>query len=1595
MFKLPALASGVVSASIAISLVVLFLTRPKRIRLPVSGLSLSHNENDNPLHDPFDDAKPEEVIDGNCLDEDEFWNLVRRRKIAQNVVLAIGFALAAFQIIWICWDHSNRKDSVGILSFGVQVALLGYLAILSSVSTNTTDVPIHWSYVIHISTLSTIAFTVYLAAEIIPAEARLETVMNNSVLDLTVHYGVVASLGISAAIGIFIPRAPKVYLPPELVYQKSVLGAPATTPHDNVIHEPHASIISFLFFHYVTPIMMVACRTESLELKDLPILTARLRSPLIFSQMRRVLRIVRLPGWFHAKPGSGYELIYQILTVNKPMFLYQLAFSIVVAALYYVPAFFIKQFIHFLEITRSGDPSPEIDFRWGWVYCAVVSSQMWAFSTVKLQIPLRIQLNTMLFAKTLVRKNVVSTEPARLQGADDGTTGEGIPEPEFSSKAQVHTLMTTDVDRVSQFYIHFYALVDAPIELGIGTFLLYTLLGSSCFFGLLVAIILIPVNHYGSQFVVASQDRLMGSRDQRVALMNEILGAIRMIKFMALEKEFQEKVLRVRGSELKYQKHSYWIQVLFNAIYDTTPTVRRECFSRPLMTLASFFHFAVVRRQSLTPSIAFTALAIFNELRFALNALPETIVNLLQSVVSARRIESYMTSSEISNIQSIKETSLQSTIKLVSASISWPVPRPPSDHTLSAPSTPRTRFTIRGLTAEFPQGKLSLVCGKLGSGKSLLLSALLGEADILAGEVFAPRSPPDTLAYLNTESDMNASNWVVEGICAYVPQVTWLQNDSIQNNILFGLPLNESRYHTTLEVCALIPDLELIEDGDQAEIGERGVNLSGGQKARVSLARAIYSRASVLLLDDVLSAVDAYTAKHLFEHCLCGPLSRGRTIVLVSHHVQLILPAASYVVALDNGGVMFAGSQINFTDSPILNTVVSSSHGENLAQDANHLHTVDGQDHPSAEGTVSINAKIDPVPLDGQDLSALRPARKLIEDETRAVGRIKREIWTTYIAACGTYIYWASFLATFLGGALVPILTNGWLRYWSAQSDGSDDRSPLWFLSIYALINIGGIVMQTMRWYVLYDGSIRASTALYKRLLRAVIFASIRFHDTIHRGRVLNRFGKDFEEIDSKIADELGHTLVYALNTLAAVIAVTYVGGMMFAATVVLLAMFAYHAAKIYGQASRDLRRLDSVTRSPLYTIYGDTISGASVIRAFGASTLFLREMFHRVDTNISPYHASWSINRWIALQFSIVIDTAVTLAASKLTRLLAILLDNRISASFAGFAISVAVGITYDLFLLMRRFVGLEQSMVALERVEEYANLPSEGPEIVEPRPEDVWPENGHVQVKNLVIQYAPDLPKVLHGLSFEILAGSKIGVLGRTGSGKSTLALSFFRFVEATEGRIEIDGVDISQIGLADLRSRLTIIPQDPTILSGTIRSNLDPFGQYQDHEIFQALRRVHLLPSSNQPATEPSENLNMFQDLDASVSEGGENFSAGEKQLMCMARAILKRSKLLICDEATARFVDYVTDELISQTIREEFIDSTIITIAHRLRTVIDYDKVMVLDQGCIVEYDEPAKLLADEASKFHMLCKSSGPREFAHLKKTAEGAALKRK
>ncbi|KAJ7147015.1 multidrug resistance-associated ABC transporter, partial [Mycena epipterygia] len=1517
------------NASAVCSAVLFYLNRTTegKIQLPVHA---DRTDEIYPDGDPFDVITPEDLLDGYPLDETKFWARMRIRKI---FVSALLLSLVVVQGVSL-----GLGGDITLYTLHVCFALYALGVAASSVRRHTA--PQHSESVWHLVSLTIFPVALMGFTAILPLEDPPIIALEHSVLP-SLWYTALALYVLVFLTALTTPCGPALHYPPSAIYSEKTAQAITNKEKDNVSGVYGASPWSIMFFSYSTKVIMLGNTAASLEIGDLPILTADLRATFQYTSMKRGLRNLKLSiGSWRPKIGGGATLAYQLARVNQsglvPLFL----LSVVAGVCFYMPPFFLSQVLRYLE----NDPNRE-HTGWGWVWVMALFAsnvtmflgQLWSLSNATLQARIRAQLNTVLFAKTLVRKDIASSAASPSPSDAPPSDAPAREENEFSSKAQIMTLMTTDVDRVGKFTQHIFTAIDAPIELLVGTVFLYKLLGVSCFFGLGVAVLFLPLNHFAGSIVAGAQDKLMKSRDERVALMNEVLGGIRMLKFMAWERSFEARIMEIRARELKHQRLNYMIEALLSALWNMTPII---------VTLVSFYHFAVFRGQTLTPSIAFTSV-LFNELKFALNALPQMFISILQ----------YLNTAEVTAVPPIRKQSPDITFQ--SCTVTWPQDRSPSSAAPSAASTPRYKFVLVDLTLKFPPGELSLICGKLGSGKSLLLLALLGEADVLSGRMMCPRSPADSLASFEGVRSTK-ENWVIQGICAYVPQAAWLQNASIKNNILFNLPYDEERYNLTLEVCALVSDLEILEDGDESEIGERGVNLSGGQKARDS-------RASILLLDDVLSAVDAHTAHHLYHSCLKGELMQGRTVILVSHHVQLCVPGAGYVVALDNGRVQFQGARDQFQSSAVMAGLVQSTTAE--VQDMKEETAIAALDDKGNEGGKAV-AETSPI-----SKAEPKASRKFVEDEQRAVGRVAWSVWKAYILACGSGWYWALFVLVFVVAALAPLMENGWLSYWSR---GDDSNSPLFYLVIYTAVSL---IMTTVRFFVLYHGSIHASTVLYQKLLQAVLFAHIRFHDTVSRGRLLNRFGKDFEGLDSNLSDNFGRSTIHVMSVITTVCAISFVGGPPFVVAAFFIGIIYYQSGlngtrllpflnlfQVYGQAARDMRRLDS-TRSPLYSMYSETIAGVAILRAFGASSKFLRDMLRHVDTNANPGYWTWGINRWLSIR--------LTSLASGNTALLALLavLNKNISASLAGFALTFAntVSILRCEYALVVDWCALIlPTQVGLERIKEYSDLAQEPPEFIEPRPDPSWPRDGAIRCENLVIRYAPELPNVLHNLTFEVNPGEKIGILGRTGSGKSTLALSFFRFVEATEGRIVVDGLDIAQIGLTDLRNRLTIIPQDPTILSGTLRSTLDVFNEYQDADIFEALRRVHLIPSEDTPEeAADTVNANMFRNLDSSVSEGGENFSTGEKQLLCMARAILKRTKILVMDEVCLISVDYATDELIGNTIRHEFKASTILTIAHRLRTVIDYDKIMLLDQGRIAEFDRPSTLLANPASKFHAL------------------------
>ncbi|KAL7326011.1 hypothetical protein PS15p_208405 [Mucor circinelloides] len=1217
-------------------------------------------------------------------------------------------------------------------------------------------------------------------------------------------------------------------------------------------------------------------------------------------------------------------------------------------------------------------------------------------------------------------------------------------------------LMSTDSQRISDFTTSWFVIIESPIELFVGISFLYSLLGSSCLLGLSVMIITLPLNHYNSLMFAKTQEKLMEARDKRVSLMNEVLQGIRQIKFFAWESNWEKRVLEARDVEIKHLRTTFLSEVLFNFLWQGTPL---------LVTIVTFFTFTKIQGQELTAPIAFTAITVFTELRSALNSLPETFVDTLQALISVRRIESYLQEEEIAPPTTNLNPNCRVRIGFRNATVSWVdvpsddeddddeededdvnittavnssannslqiPPRSTSTYTFQsttpAPSTyeEADTFILHNLDAHFPNGKFSVICGATGSGKTLMMLSLLGETVLLEGESFCPRTAvSDTLETdVEIPANITRKDWILDHAVAYVSQTAWLRNASIRDNILFGLPYIEKRYKETLYACALDKDMEHLEDGDATEVGEKGITLSGGQRARVALARAVYSRARNVLMDDVLSAVDAHTARHLHDKCLVGPLMEGRTRILITHHVGLCIQEASYVVHLEHGRINLCGSpqelEAQGTLESILDDVVAPTDDEEPDTIEEEVQQLDPE-----------LAK--PADLKNPNANSNTAPKQLIKEETRNVGHIKTRLYKLYFNALGGSVYWVIVFAFIFGSRALDIAESWWIKKWVASNepsnmantimekahyffmqqqvtspktivdggvvaafrpaahsrgfglfstaDGSDQLDM--YLTIYILITMTNIVVGAGRFASLYYGTLRASKKLYQQLLQRVLRAPMRFFDTTPVGRILNRFSKDFEYIDSGVPNDLMYFLIQWLIIISAIMTVCTVLPA-FVIPMALVTFLNVVIGKRFSAASRELRRMDSVTRSPLFSHFGETLVGVATIRAYGVTRQFMNEMLRRVDENARPFYYVWIANRWVGVRFSF-LGAAVNFC----TGIFILLSLSYMDASLAGFCLSFVLSYTTQMTMAIKRYTRLEMSFNAVERVVEFMEIEQESPAITALRPPAHWPVEGKIDVKDLEVRYAPDLDPVLKGLTFTVNAKEKVGVVGRTGSGKSTLALSFFRFVEPTEGHILIDGIDICQIGTQDLRSNLTIIPQDPVLFSGTLRSNLDPFQEFDEESIMAALKRVELLPSDEdvdvpeQGDGHSREDLlltsNVFTDLESPVSEGGQNFSQGQRQLICLARALLKRSHIVLMDEATAS-VDFETDEAIQKTIASEFADCTILCIAHRLRTVIEYDKILVLDQGEIAEFASPLDLLNTPDSIFNKMCENSGEYE----------------
>uniref|UniRef100_A0A674E981 ABC-type glutathione-S-conjugate transporter n=1 Tax=Salmo trutta TaxID=8032 RepID=A0A674E981_SALTR len=1081
---------------------------------------------------------------------------------------------------------------------------------------------------------------------------------------------------------------------------------------------------------------------------------------------------------------------------------------------------------------------------------------------------------------------------------------------------EIVNLVSADTQKLMDFVVYFNAVWLAPIEIALCLFFLWQHLGPSALAGIATVILIFPLNG----FIAKKRSKLqvqMKFMDGRIKLMNEILNGIKILKFYAWEKAFLEQVLGYREKELKALKKS---QILY---------------SISIIAFAMFGVYVLIDDKNvLDAQKVFVSMALINILKTPLSQLPFAMSTTMQAIVSLKRNISVFFQwflSPLSLCFSIFFSDGEGVL-IDNGTFSWTKEGPPC---------------LKRINVCVPQGSLVAVVGHVGSGKSSLLSAMLGETEKRSGSVS------------------------IKGSVAYVPQQAWIQNATVQDNVMFGREKQKTWYQRVLDACALLPDLEILPAGDSTEIGEKGLNLSGGQKQRVSLARAVYRKADVYLLDDPLSAVDAHVGQHIFDKVI-GPkgVLRDKTRVLVTHGMSF-LPQADLILVLVDGEITESGSyqellsrQGAFAD--FIRMFASNDRKESVTETAAQRgRTSLGDTNSTNLQGMEPMSEIDEEQVP-EDLGKLMEVDKahtgrvsvcqfLATDCLFVLPQVRLEMYMEYFKTIGmAFIIPIVFLYAFQQGA--SLAYNYWLSLWADEPivNGTQVDTDM-KLAVYGALGIA-IFGTTVAISV---GGIIASRHLHMDLLKNVLHSPMSFFETTPSGNLLNRFAKEIDAIDCMIPDGLKMMLGYLFKLMEVCIIVMLATP--FAAVVILpLAILYAFVQSFYVATSCQLRRLESVSRSPIYTHFNETVQGASVIRAFGEQHRFIVQANKRVDFNQTSYFPRFVATRWLAVNLEFV-GNGVVLAAA----ILSVMGKDTLSPGIVGLAVSHSLQVTGILSWIVRSWTDVENNIVSVERVKEYADTAKEAVWTVEGSSLPLaWPQTGTIEFQDYGLQYRKGLDWALKGITLKIQEREKVGIVGRTGAGKSSLALGIFRILEAAKGEIYIDGVNIAEIGLHDLRSRITIIPQDPVLFSGSLRMNLDPFDTYTDEEIWSSLELAHLKNFVS----------NLPDKLNYECSEGGENLSLGQRQLVCLARALLRKTKILVLDEATAA-VDLETDTLIQSTIRQQFEDCTVLTIAHRLNTIMDYTRVIVMDKGHISEMDSPTNLISNRG-QFYRMCREAG-------------------
>uniref|UniRef100_A0A8B9IBK8 ABC-type glutathione-S-conjugate transporter n=1 Tax=Anser brachyrhynchus TaxID=132585 RepID=A0A8B9IBK8_9AVES len=1084
---------------------------------------------------------------------------------------------------------------------------------------------------------------------------------------------------------------------------------------------------------------------------------------------------------------------------------------------------------------------------------------------------------------------------------------------------EIVNLVSVDVQKLMDLIIYFNGTWLAPIRIIICFVFLWQLLGPSALTSIAVFLFLLPLNFMITKKRSHFQETQMKHKDERAKLTNAILSDIKVIKLYGWEKTFMEKVLGIRKQELQALKRS---QILFSA---SLASFNSSTF------LIAFVMFAVYtlvdNTHVLDAQKAFVSLTLINILNTAHSFLPFSINAVVQ--VNCRLcfffffgLFLYLPLNFTCSFS--PHILVQASITIRNGTFCW---------------SKETSPCLRRYNLTVPQGSLLAIVGQVGAGKSSLLSALLGELEQMDGCV------------------------TMKGTAAYVPQQAWIQNASVEDNILFGNEMDEAWFNSVVDACALQPDLESFPAGQKSEIGEKGINISGGQKQRVNLARAVYQKASIYLLDDPLSAVDAHVGQHIFEHVL-GPsgLLKDKTRVLVTHTIGILHQVDNIVVLVD-GMISEIGSyqellQRNGAFAEFLHSHITAEENacSGFPGNPNELELF----FPDLSVTFKSSAMgRETTPASQDTTSAAATEGILTTGEKTHHGRVNTSIYAAYLKAAGIPLC-VYIILLFTCQQALSFFRGYWLSMWTNDPvyNGTQQHTEL-RVGVFGALGVIQAVCRFVSTAAVLLGGVIASHKLFLQLLRNVGRSPMVFFEQTPIGNLLNRFSREMDAIDSIIPDKLKSLLGFLFNLLE-IYLVIIVATPKAAMAIVPLTVFYAVFQHFYVVTSCQLRRMDAASRSPIYSHISETFHGSSVIRAYKDQERFILKSNFLVDENQRICFAGAVADRWLATNLEFLGNGIVLFAA-----LFATVGRKHLSPGTAGFSISYALQITGVLNWMVRSWTEIENNIVSVERVREYSRTPKEAPWTLNGKLQgQVWLTEGRIEFRNYSLRYRPNLELALKHINLSIKGKEKIGITGRTGAGKSTLAVGLLRLVEAAEGAILIDGQDIAQLGLHDLRTKITVIPQDPVLFSGTLRMNLDPLNQYTDADIWTALEVTQL---KNFVADLPDQ-------LEYKCTDRGENLSAGQKQLVCLARALLQKAKVLILDEATAA-VDLETDLQIQSTLRTQFKESTVLTIAHRINTIMDCDRILVLDNGQISEFNTPEQLIAQKGL-FYRLMEESG-------------------